>query len=224
MEKRTTDQLRYATDKFFNDQGLVNTLEFFFGGEATKKKISEGYQTYSATLEECRVKAEEDYDVDPADISVATQKLMMSKEIFEQEIFETFKEKFCEIMLPAAAFIPIKVQLMDLLENQTDENLLYLVESAAEDITDYMTNRLENIARILHEGLPLELAEEIANQAGDTEVIPVGVKVCIREFEEDDDDENGDEGDEYHECNGECGGRCDCKEKQCCESEGHCQC
>ena len=65
--------------------------------------------------------------------------------------------------------------------------------------------------------MPQELAEKIAEDAGDAVIAPIGISFGI-----DDDDEEDDCGcDCESECNGECGGRCSCEGKDECD-DGHC--
>lgn len=231
---RTTDLAKCATQKFFEDQGLNPAVSEYFNGACVQQKVAEGYENYQNLLSEARNSAPE--EVEHIAEKVAS-KLSISKEAFNQKTFDCFKEKFCEVMLPAAAYIPIKGLLEKLLKDQEDENLLMLVMSAIDDIVENVANRFANIAGLLIEGFPMELAESIADDAGDAKVIPVGIEIrCCGDDDDSEYDDGENDEDEYdndgaaheyhhpHHCGGECGGRCDCEEKERCEKEGCCQC
>ena len=144
-------------------------------------------------------------------------KYELTREAYEQDAFETFKEKFCEVFMAASLYISIEDKLAELLKRHDDANLIMLVESAMEDISEFMTVRFSNVVSLLMEGMPQELAEKIAEDAGDAVIAPIGISFGI-----DDDDEEDDCGcDCESECNGECGGRCSCEGKDECD-DGHC--
>ncbi len=222
MDIRTTDHVRNATQKFFEDQGLEQAVAEYFDGATVKKMISQGYAGYKQLLEKAKTTAPEGVKEHAGKVA---EKLNMTEAAYEQDVYETFKEKVADIFHPASVYIPIKEQLTQLFKNQDDENLLHLLISAMEDISEYISNRFANIVVLLAEGIPMEIAEEIADEAGDAEVVPIGIKiqrVCDEgnESEEDESDE-----DEPHCCcNGECGGHCNCEGKDECEDDGHCQC
>jgi hypothetical protein len=67
------------------------------------------------------------------------------------------------------------------------------------------------------QGMPLELAETIAEQAGDATVCPIEVVIGSE-----DDDFDEEEICEKDYCNGECGGQCVCEGKDTCEHDGCC--
>lgn len=220
MNIRTTDHLKNASKKFFEVHGLEQTVSEYFCGATVKQQLAEGYERYKNLLEEAKKSAPEEV----ADLAeeVAT-KLTMTEAAYEQDVYETFKEKIADIFLPAAAYISIKEPLEELFKNQEDENLMHLLMSAVDEITEYITNRFCNIVVLVVEGIPLEVAEEIADKAGDAEVVPISIR--IHKESDDEDGENGDEEGEHHCCcNGECGGRCNCEGKDKCEEDGHCQC
>ena len=215
MDIRTTDHVKNATKMFFETQGLNQAVADYFGGQTVKQMLSEGYARYNSILEEAKSTAPEGVEELAAEVA---QKLTMTEEAYEQDVFETFKEKIEDIFHPVTVYISIKDQLVQLFANQDDENLKHLVMSAMDEITEYITNRFCNIVRLLIEGIPMETAEEIADEAGDAEIIPIGIKIeRVCDEETDDEDGNGE-----HQCCGECGGHCDCGGK--CEETGHCQC
>lgn len=215
MNIRTTDHVRNATKKFFEDMGLEQETADYFGGATVKQKLSEGYSRYQQLMEEAKNTAPE--EVKELALEVA-EKLTMTEEAYEQDAFETFKEKIADIFHPAAIYISIKDQMIQLFQDQENENLLHLVMSAMDEITEYITNRFCNIITLIVEGIPMELAEEIADEAGDAKVIPIGIKI-----HRDSDDEEG-EGEDRCCCSGECGGHCDCEGSGKCKEDGHCQC
>lgn len=218
MDIRTTDHVRNATKMFFENQGLDQAAADYFSGHKVKPLLAEGYARYQKILEEAKSTAPEGVEELAAQVA---EKLMMTEAAYEQDVFETFKEKIEDIFHPATVYISIKDQMVQLFQNQDDENLLNLVMSAMDEITDYITNRFCNIVRLLIEGIPMEIAEEIADEAGDAEVIPIGIRI-ERVSDEECGDEDG-EGDE-HQCCGECGGHCNCKGSEKCKETGHCQC
>lgn len=218
MDIRTTDHVRNATKKFFEDQGLEQAAAEYFGGAPVKQKLTEGYSRYQQLLEAAKKGAPE--EVKELANTVA-EKSTMTAEAYEQDAYETFKEKIADIFHPATVYISIKEQLIQLFQDQENENLMQLVLSAMDEITEYITNRFCNIITLVTEGIPLEIAEEIADEAGDAEVIPIGIRIQ-RVCDEEADDEDG-EGEE-HGCCGECGGHCNCDGSGKCKEDGHCQC
>ncbi len=211
MNKRTPDHEKCASKKFFEDPGLSAAVSNFFEGNWVQEKMAEGYLNYQESLEE--VKA---YAPDGADfLDKVMEKYSMPKETYDQEIFETFKCMLAAIMTPAAVFISINELVVNLLHNQDDVNLQMLLDSAMDDLYEYMIPRAMNLVTLLSDGVPLEVAEEIVNQVGDAEIIPVEVEVS---YESDDEDAAT-----TNECCGECGGHCDCEGKDACHENGHCQ-
>lgn len=221
MNIRTTDHLKNASKKFFEDHGLEQAVSEYFGGSKVKQSLSEGYQRYKGLLEEAKKSAPEDVAKLAEEVAA---KLTMTEAAYEQDAYETFKEKITDIFLPAAAYISIDDKLKELFKNQEDENLMHLVVSAIDEITEYITNRFCNIIVLVVEGIPLEIAEEIADDAGDAEVVPISIRIH-KDSDDEEDGENGDEEGGHHCCcNGECGGHCNCEGKCDCEEDGHCQC
>ena len=219
MNIRTTDHLKNATKNFFEDREVEQAVEQYFAGAVVKQKVSEGYSRYQQLLEEAQRSAPEEVKEVAEDVA---KKLIMPEATYEQEVYETFREKIADIFLPARVYIPIKEQLIELFKNQDDENVIQLVLSAADEITEYITNRFCNILVLIVEGIPMEIAEQIADDAGDAEVVPIGIR--IQRVSDDEDGEESDEEAEGFCCNGECGGRCNCEGKDKCEEDGHCQC
>ena len=218
MDNRTTDYLKFACQKFFEDQDLEQAAADYFGGATVKQKLAEGYTRYLSLLEEAQISAPEKVKKIAEEVA---KKLTMTESAYEQDVYETFKEKIADIFFPASVYIPITWQLEELFRNQDDENVMQLMLCSMDEITEYIINRFCNIVVLIHEGIPLEVAEKIADEAGDDEVVPIGIRI-----QRVSDDENGEEGDEEangFRCNGECGGRCNCEGKDNCENDGCCQ-
>ena len=211
MNKRTPDHEKCASKKFFEDPKLLAAVNEFFEGTWVKERIAEGYLNYQESLEEIKGYAPEDVDC----LDKVMEKYSMPKETYYQETFETFKCMLASIMSPAAVVIPLNELVVNLLKKQDDVNLMILLDSALDDIFDYMIPRAMNVVTLISDGLPLEVAEEIANQVGEAEIIPVEIEVSYENDEEDASNET--------ECCGECGGHCDCEGKNACHESGHCQ-
>ena len=211
MDKRTPDHVKCASKKFFEDQSLSTAVEKLFESDWVQEKMAEGYMNYQQALEEVK-----EYAPDGADfLDKVMEKYSMPKETYDQETFETFKCMLAAIMSPAAVFIPLNELVVILLQSQDDVNLQMLLDSAMDDIFEYMIPRAMNLVTLLSDGVPMEIAERIADQVGDAEIIPVEVEISY----ENDDEEDG----KKPACNGECGGHCDCEGKEACEENGHCQ-
>lgn len=210
MMNWTTDHVKNATKKFFEEQELTPSAERYCAGSRVQKVLAEGYNNYQYVLAEAKRTAPEELKTVAEEVA---EKLSMTQAEYNQVIVEVFKCKLAEIMIPAAAYIPVKDRLEELLGNQEDENLILLVMSSMEDILESMTNRFANIVTILIEGVPMEIAEKIAEEVGDAQVIPVEVKV----------NQHGASKKPKDGCCGECGGHCDCKRKEGCKKTGHCQ-
>ena len=219
MDNRTTDHLKNASKRFFEDHDLEQAAAEYFGGTTVKQKLSEGYARYQSLLEEAQRSAPDKVKKIAEDVA---KKLSMTEGAYEQDVYETFKEKIADIFLPASVYISIKQQIKERFQDQEDENFLQLVLCSMDEITEYITNRFCNIVVLIHEGIPLEVAEEIADEAGDAEVVPIGIR--IQKVSDDEDGEEDDETAEGCACNGECGGKCNCPGKDKCEEDGHCQC
>ena len=220
MDKRTTDHLKNATQKFFEDQELEQAIANYFGGAVVKQKVKEGYLRYQQLLEEAQKSAPDDMKEVAEEV---TKKLIITEAAYDQEVYESLKEKITEIFLFTKIYIPIKEQLIELFNNQDDENVMQLVLSATDEITEYIINRLCNILVLVVEGIPMEIAEKIADDAGEAEVVPIAIRIQKVSDDEDGEVDDGNDG-EGCTCNGECGGRCNCKGKEKCEEDGHCQC
>lgn len=210
MEKRKTKRhVENATTRFFAENGLEQALADFFNGATIKQLLSDGYQSYQNILSEAKKTAPDEIKEIAVEVADMFEK---TKEDFEKDVFEDFKDRFGEILLPAAAFIPVKEQVLEVLRNHEDENLQLLVMTAMSDMIEMMTSRYANIVRLRMEGFPIEVAEHLADMAGNSKVIPIGVEI----HHIDDDDEH-----DHCCCNGECGGHCQCDGK--CEEDGHCK-
>lgn len=216
MEMRNKkEHVKNATTRFFAENGLEQVLADFFNGATIKQLLTEGYQSYQNILSEAKKTAPDEIKEIAVEVAEMFEK---TQEDFEKELFEDFKKRFGEILLPAAAFIPVKEQVLEVLQNHEDENLQLLVMTAMSDMIEMMTSRYANIVRLRMEGLPIEVAEHVADMAGNSEVISIGVE--IHHIDDDDEEEDDDEHDHCC-CNGECGGRCQCDGK--CEENGHCK-
>ena len=211
MDKRTPDHVRCASKKFFEDPNLSAAVEKFFKGSWVQEKLAEGYLNYHESLEEIK-----EYVCEGAEfLPKVMEKFSMTKENYDQETFETFKGMLAEIMSPAAVFIPLNELVVILLQSEDDVNLQILLDSAMDDIYEYMIPRATNMVTLLADGLPMEVAEKISEEVGEAEIIPVELEISYETDDEHDSDK--------HECCGECGGRCDCEEKEECNKTGHCQ-
>lgn len=217
-----TTKRREATKKFFKEQGLEQALAGYFAGAMVKEKVMDGYWRIQELLEQAKESAPEEMAEVAAEIA---GKLDMTEAFFEQEVIDGVREKIGDIMMPAAVFIPVKEALLELLNKQEDEHLLLLVMSAMDDIIEDTANRFANIAVLITNGIPMEEAEEIADQAGNATVVPIGVQIHCCEL--DDEDDGNDENDCDHEgctCGGECGGHCTCNEEDGgCTGHGQCE-
>ena len=212
MNRRTPDHVKCASQKFFEDQSLSDAVLKYFEGSCVQEKLAEGYLKYQHAIEEAKEYAPEGAEF----LEKVMEKYSMTKQTYDQETFKTFKGMLAAIMSPAAVFIPINELVVILLQDQEDANLMMLVESAMEDIFEYMIPRMNNLITLLSDGIPIEKAQEIAEAVGEAEIIPVQIEICYENNDEDEDSHN-------HECCGECGGRCDCEEKEECDKTGHCQ-
>ncbi len=222
MMAKTTKR-REATKKFFEEQGLEPALAGYFTGAMVKEKVMDGYWKFQELLEQAKESAPEEMAEVAAEIA---GKLDMTEAFFQQEVIDGVREKIGDIMMPAAVFIPVKEALLELLNKQEDEHLLLLVMSAMDDIIEDTANRFANIAILIANGIPMEDAEEIADEAGNATVIPVGVQIHRCELD-DDGDENTENDCEHDGCT--CGEHCTCNEEDggCtghCKREGGCKC
>lgn len=211
---KTTDHIEKATINFFEKLRLNELAADYFASKFVQSKLDEGHKAYMLIWDAAKEDAPEGAE---EFIEKVMPKYELTREAYEQDAFETFKEKFCEVFMAASLYISIEDKLTELLKRHDDANLIMLVESAMEDISEFMTVRFSNVVSLLMEGMPQELAEKIAEDAGDAVIAPIGISFGI-----DDDDEEDDCGcDCESECNGECGGRCSCEGKDECD-DGHC--
>lgn len=214
---KTTDHIEKATINFFETHGLNDLAAEYFASKFVQSKLDEGYNAYAHIWEMAKEEAPEGAE---EFIEKVMPKFELTREAYEQEVFETFKDKFCEVFLAASLYIAIADKMAELFKNHEDENLILLVESAMDDISEYMTVRFSNTVSLMMEGMPQELAEKIAEDAGNAIIAPIGISFGL-DFDDDDDDDDECCGEEC-ECNGECGGRCQCEGKDECEENGHC--
>ena len=224
MNKRTTDHVGNATTKFFEEHNLNGAAVAYFAAPFIQGKINEGHERYHSVLDA----AEEDIPEGAEEfLDKVHAKHTFTREAYEQEVFETFKEKFRETFILASIYVPMSQPMNDLLNKPEDENLLELQLSAMDDIMESMTHRVEIIVNLhLETGMPLEMAEEIADEIAD-EIGDSGViigKVEIVPKWDDDEEDDPEECGVKCKCSGECGGHCDCKENGKCKETGHCQC
>lgn len=218
MNKRTTDHVGNATNEFFEKNDLNGAAVAYFAAPFIQAKIDEGHKRYNSVLDA----AEEDIPEGAEEfLGEVLEKHTYTREAYEQEVFETFKEKFRETFVLAAIYVPMSQLMKDLLNNPEDENQLQLLLSAMDDIAESMTHRIDIIVRLrLETGMPLEMAEEIADDIGDGEFILGKVEIVPVDDDENDPEECG----VKCKCSGECGGHCDCEENGKCKETGHCQC
>lgn len=219
MNKRTTDHVGNATNEFFEKHDLNGAAVAYFAAPFIQDKIDEGHKRYHSVLDE----AEEDIPEGAEEfLAEVLGKHTFTREAYEQEVFETFKEKFRETFILASIYVPMSQLMKDLLNNPEDENQLELLLSAMDDIKDSMKHRIDIIVHLhLEKGMPLEMAEEIADEIGDNDVIFGEVEIVP--VGDDDNDAEPEEG-ESECCSGECGGHCDCGGSGKCKETGHCQC
>lgn len=213
---KTTDHIERATTNFFERHSLNELVAEYFASKFVQSKIDEGYNAYMHIWEAAKEEAPEGAE---NFVETVMPKYELTREAYEQDAFETFKEKFCEVFMAVSLYISIEDKLAELLKRHDDANLIMLVESAMEDISEFMTVRFSNVVSLLMEGMPQELAEKLADEAGDAIIAPIGISFGLADEDEDDDCCCDDE----CECNGECGGRCNCEGKEECE-DGHCCC
>lgn len=187
MDNRTTDPVKIAIELFFEDQGLDQAVTDFFESQSVKQLLLKGFAAYQNILDEAKTTAPEGLEELAAKVA---EKLSMTEEDYVKDVLEKFKEKLENIFHPVTIYISIKEQLIQLLSNQDNENLKELVMSAMDENTEGVANKFCNIIRLLVEGVPMEIAEEIADEVGDAEVIPIKVETKIVH---DDDDDDGEE-------------------------------
>lgn len=217
MNKRTTDHVGNATNEFFEKHDLNAAAVAYFAAPFIQAKIDEGHKRYSSVLDE----AEEDIPEGAEEfLGEVLDKHVFTREAYEQEVFETFKEKFRETFVLAAIYVPMSQLMKDLLNNPEDENQLELLLSAMDDIKESMTRHINLVVNLrLKVGMSLEKAEEIADKYGDRDFIIGKVEIVPAE-----DDEDPEEDEVGCCCSGECGGHCDCEGSGKCKETGHCQC
>lgn len=218
MKKRTTDYVGNATNEFFEKHDLNGAAVAYFAAPFIQGKIDEGHKRYNSVLDA----AEEDIPEGAEEfLEEVLKKHALARPAYEQEVFKTFKEKFRETFVLASIYVPMSSLMVDLLNTPEDENQLELLLSAMDDIMESMTRRINIVVKLrLETGMPLEMAEEIADEIGDhdgilgmIEIVPAG-----------DDEDEDDDCDAHCGCCGECGGHCDCEGKDVCKETGHCQC
>lgn len=219
MNKRTTDQVGSETREFFEKHDLNGAAVAYFAAPFIQAKINEGHKRYNSVLD---VAEEEIPEGAEEFLGEILDKQTLTREAYEQKVFVTFKEKFRETFILAAIYVPMSQLMKDLLNNPEDENQLELLLSAMDDIMESMTHRIELIVRLCMEtGMPLEMAEKIADDIGDGEFILGKVEIVPVD---DDDDEDPEEDDGKSCCSGDCGGHCDCEGNGKCKETGRCHC
>lgn len=241
MNKRETKELvSKAVAAFFEDMGIAQLFADFFGQEPAQQVLHNGFTTYQTVMSDNRESAPEEVKEIAAQ---AVDCCTISEEAFAEKVYDIYKKRFCEVMLPAAVYISVKEQLTELLQKPADENMLLLLKGTIEEVIDSMQLRFANLGNLMIQGIPSEAAEEIVDAVGDKSLMDavVAALVCSElndseEDETDDDkedwDDDGeededelDEGEEEHHCacGGECGGHCSCKNGDACKNEGTCQ-
>ena len=214
MNTRTTDHMELIVANFYKTHKLEDAVKLYVLNDAVLEKLAAGHRLYMQTLTE----AEKNVPEDLADVvTEAAEKLVLERTAYDEKITEIFKIKFCEVFSSAIMYLDIRDMLFDLLYRGDDENLMVLFESAMDDVLSDMANHIDNVISLLMQGMPLELAETIAEQAGDATVCPIEVVIGSE-----DDDFNEEEICKKDYCNGECGGKCVCEGKDTCEHVGCC--
>lgn len=221
MKLRTTDpHVEQATQKFFEDLALEQPVLEYFYGAPVKEKVSEGYRRYKEFL----AKSAEVAPEGAAEIGkTVAEKLTIAEDVYENYILEAFKEKIEDIFHSASLYVVIKPLLIELFAKAESKELENLLLSAMDEFLEENVTRFQNLVKLLVAGIPMEAAEEIAEDAGDTQIVLVKGRIeCV----DDDDDDDFDDGEEPEDgehhccCGGDCGGECKCGD----EHEGHCQC
>ena len=199
MKLRTTDpHVEQATNKFFEDLGLEQSALKYFDCATVKKKLSEGYSLYKKLLEEALKSANKDAEDMAKEV---TEKLTITEEEYIKNAYETFKEKIADIFHAASSYIDIKPQLIALFQKEDSEDLLLLVITSMNDFIEVIANRFKNLIVLLIEGVPMEVAEQIVEEAEDAEIIPIGVHIgCVDEEDEDENSEKKDEKEHHCTC------------------------
>lgn len=216
--KRTTDQK--VTNSFFEKHNLNDAVEAYFASPFIQDEIDRGFKFYYRSLDS----AEENLSMEENELlKELFAKYSITREAYEQKVFELFKEKFKDTFVLAAVYVDMEPLLKELLTIYEDENLKELLLSAMDDITELMERRVEIIIELrLEADTPLEIAEKIADEIGDDLFIIGKVEIVSKDEDEEDDEEcccSGECG--GHHCN--CEGDCKCK-KDHSQCEGGCKC
>lgn len=220
MTERTTDLVGNATNEFFELHDLNDAAVAYFAAPFIQAKIDEGHMRYNKMLDANKEDVPEGAE---ALVGEILEMHTITREGYEQVVFELFKGKFRETFILAAIYVPMSQLMKNLLNTTEDENQLALLESAMEDIHDYMEHHIEIILGLcLEAGMPIEMAEEIADEIGDDNVVLEMIEV--NPLWDDDEDEDEEECNENGSCNGECGGRCNCEAAVGCQEADRGQC
>lgn len=225
MNKRTTDQFEGVVANFFKTHQLEDAVVLFMNADCVMAKLAEGHKRYQEVLTEAEKTAPEGVEEIAKQV---IEKLTLERDAYDQKITEVLKEKICDIFNSAMIYLDIRDQLVNLLVNAEDENLIVLLESAMDDTMEGMTCRFGNLVSLLIQGMPMEIAEKIADEAGDAIVCPIGVTIHMGDDEDDEECEgcegccDGECDPDGDHCNGECGCKCSCEGKDDCETEGCC--
>ncbi len=218
MRLRTTDpHVEQATQKFFEDLSLEQPVLEYFCNAAIKEHVQEGYRRYMNFLKGATEASPEGTEEIAKTVE---EKLTVAEGDYEGYIIEAFKEKIEDIFHSASMYVYIKPLLIELFQKAESKELETLLLSSMNEFLEENVTRFQNLVLLLIEDVPMEVAEEIVEEVGDTEIVLVkGSYGC---FDDDDDEPDGEDGEEHHCCcGGDCGGECKCGNS---EHEGHCQC
>ena len=220
MKKKTTDPNKIAIENFLVANGLKQAVEEYFASDFVQKRLNAGYEQLLIELIEIDEAVPKELDELAEE---AAQKVDLSRDEFKAEALEIFCEGFTQVFQPATLFININSMLLELLQNHENEELILLVEGAMEDIRERTRERFHVLLMLLWNGMPMELAEKfMKHELHAVEVSILTPFDCDEEGDESDEDGNEDCKSEHCHCNGECGGNCNCKEKDDCEDAGRC--
>lgn len=211
MNNRTTDHVRVAALKFFENLGIAK----FLASASIKQKLAEGYKVHSNFFEEVKTRVPED-SLDFVQEVIDIVELTESE--FNEGSLEFFQIGLGEIFMPASAFISVEEQIKELFQKEPDETMLLLLDEAMEDLTDQVSTDFVNLLNMRMAGIPMGVALDMLVRIGSGDVISGRVTV---EPIDDDDPEHAEK--QCH-CNGECSTKCDCEFKDECEEAGHCMC
>ena len=212
MNNRTTDRVRVATLKFFENLGIAK----FLASASINQKLADGYKVHNNFFEEAKTRVPED-SLDFVQEVIDIVKLTEIE--FIEGSLEFFQIGLGEIIMPASAFISVEEQIKELFQKEPDETMLLLLDEAMEDLTDQVSNDFVNLLKMRMAGIPMSVALEMLEKIGSGDVI--SGRVTVEPI--DDDDPEHAEKQQCH-CNGECSTKCDCEFKDECEEAGHCMC